>query len=160
MGKLPENIIQMLNDNAGGFHNLLGLQFTDVTLDRLVAELEVSEKHHQVYGIVHGGVYAAIAESMCSVGAVINVMTERKNAVGLENTTTFLRAVRSGILKCIAVPLARGRRAHVWETRIYDNQDCLAASGRVRLMILASEDILAGQAVEFDAASCNTPGAQ
>ncbi len=160
MEKLPENIIQMLNDNAGGFNKVLGLQFTDVTLDRLVAELEVSEKHHQIYGIVHGGVYAAIAESMCSVGAVINVMGEQKNAVGLENTTTFLRAVRSGILKCIAVPLARGRRAHVWETRIYDNQDRLAASGRVRLMILESKDVLAGKAVEFDAASCSTDGAK
>ena len=78
MGKLPENIIQMLNDNAGGFNEVLGLQFTDVTLDRLVAELEVSKKHHQIYGIVHGGVYAAISESMCSVGAVINVMEENK----------------------------------------------------------------------------------
>lgn len=62
--------------------------------------------------------------------------------------------------KCLALPLARGRRAHVWETNIYDNQDHLAASGRVRLMILAPEDVLAGKAVEFDAASCSTPGAE
>jgi len=153
MGKLPDNIIELLNEKAGGFNTALGLKFTDVTLDHLVAEVEVSEKHHQIYGIVHGGVYSAIAESMCSVGAVINVMGENKNAVGLENTTTFLRAVRSGTLHCVATPLARGRRAHVWETRIHDDEDRLVASGRVRLMILAPNDALAGQEIQFNPTS-------
>ncbi|SMC85549.1 uncharacterized domain 1-containing protein [Desulfocicer vacuolatum DSM 3385] len=150
MGKLPDNITTLLNKEAGGFNTMLGLKFTHVTMERLQAELEISGKHHQVYGIVHGGVYAAIAESMCSVGAVINVMGENKNAVGLENSTTFLRAVRSGTLHCVATPLTRGRRAHVWETRIHDDRDRLVASGRVRLMILAPKDSLAGEEIQFE----------
>jgi len=149
MEKLPDNIIASLNANASGFTAVLGLKFTEVTLERLAAELKVQEKHHQIYGIVHGGVYSSIVETMCSVGAVLNVMGENKNAVGLENTTTFLRAVRSGTLYCVATPLARGRRAHVWETHIHDNQDRLVASGRVRLMILTPNDALAGQKVQF-----------
>ena len=147
MKKLPEDILTWLNENNGGFNKILGLKFTSVTLDRLEAELEISATHHQRYGIVHGGVYATITESMCSVGAVINVMEEKRSAVGLENSTSFLRAVRSGTLRCVTTPLARGRRAHVWETHIYDDRKRLVATGRVRLMILAPEDVIAGKKV-------------
>ena len=160
MEKLPENITQLINEKSKGFNQLLGLHFTNITMDCLEAELEISEQHHQIYGVVHGGVYASIAESLCSIGAVINVMGKQQNAVGLENTTTFLRAVRSGTLKCVAVPLARGRRTHVWETQIYDEQNHLAASGQVRLMILEAKDILAGKEIVFDAASCSSTGAK
>lgn len=149
MEKLPEDLTSYLNRNGGGFNQLMGLYFTNVTLQRLEAELEISEKHHQPYGIVHGGVYASIAETMCSVGAGINVMPLNKSAVGLENSTTFLRAVRRGTLYCTATPMSLGRRAHVWETRIHDDQKRLVASGRVRLMILDAREEVAGRELKF-----------
>lgn len=71
--------------------------------------------HLQAYGIVHGGVYAGIIESLASVGAAIHALAEGKSVVGLENHTSFLRAVRSGTLHGVAKPLTRGRRSPVWE---------------------------------------------
>jgi uncharacterized protein (TIGR00369 family) len=120
------------------------LHFTTVTADELVAELEVNERHLQPYGLVHGGVYATMIETVCSTGAALSVLADGKATVGLENTTSFLRAVRSGWLRCKATPLVRGRRSHVWQADIRDEQQRLVATGRVRLLILDSSALAAG----------------
>ena len=67
--------------------------------------------------------------------------------VGLENHTSFLRAVRSGKLRAVAKPLTRGRRSQVWEGSVYDEEGRLAATGRVRLLVLEPETDLAGARV-------------
>jgi uncharacterized protein (TIGR00369 family) len=114
----------------------MGLKFVEATPDEFVAELEVGDQHRQPYGLVHGGVYSAMIETVCSTGAALNVMPEGKSAVGLENSTSFLRAARSGTLRCTAGPLVRGRRSHVWQAQIHDDRGRLVATGRVRLLVL------------------------
>jgi uncharacterized protein (TIGR00369 family) len=136
MDAFPENVVNLINERLGGYNNVIGLRFVEASPDRFVAELEVDERHLQPYGLVHGGVYASMIESLCSTGAALSVWNEGKSTVGLENTTAFLRAVRSGTLRGTARPLARGRRSHVWEAEIKDDRDRLVASGRVRLMVL------------------------
>lgn len=136
MDVFPENVVNLINERLGGFNNAIGLRFVEASPDRFVAELEIDERHLQPYGLVHGGVYAGMIESLCSTGAALSVWNEGQNTVGLENTTAFLRAVRSGTLRGTARPLARGRRSHVWEAEIKDDRDRLVASGRVRLMVL------------------------
>lgn len=147
MSILPDDLTEFCNSGSGGFHSLIGLEFTDVTLEELQAQLVVTQKHHQPHGIVHGGVYASIAETMCSVGATLHVISASKSAVGLENSTSFIRAHREGTIYCVATPLTLGRRSHVWETRISDERKRLLALGRVRLMILNSKEQVAGQAL-------------
>jgi uncharacterized protein (TIGR00369 family) len=67
--------------------------------------------------------------------------------VGLENTTSFVRAVRAGTrLHAVAVPLTRGRKSQLWEGRILDEEDRLVAIGRVRLLCLPAAEALAGEA--------------
>lgn len=149
MQSLPQQVLEMLNTTLGGFDLAMGLRFLDVTPDKLVAELTVEQKHKQPYGIVHGGVYAAMIETVCSTGAAVNVLDEGKTAVGLENTTSFLRAVRSGRLRCTAEPQFRGRRSHVWEAKVQDDQNRLAATGRVRLIILEPGAEAAGTVVRL-----------
>ena len=136
MSAFPENVLDLINQRLGGYNRVMGLRFIQATEDRFVAELEIDERHLQPYGLVHGGVYAGMIESLCSTGAALSVWTEGKSTVGLENTTTFLRAVRSGILRGTARPLARGRRSQVWEASIHDECRRLVAAGRVRLMVL------------------------
>lgn len=132
----PENAVEMLNEIIGGFNRLLGLRFIGAEPGKYVAELEIAEKHRQPYGIVHGGVYSAMIETLCSTGAALAVYSEGKSAVGLDNSTSFLRAVRSGILRGTARPVFTGKRSHVWEAEIVDDRGRVAATGRVRLMIL------------------------
>ena len=136
MNAFPENVLELINANLGGFNNALGLQFTKATPDEFVAELEITDRHLQPYGLVHGGVYAGMIETLCSTGAALSVWGGNKNTVGLENNTSFLKAVRGGRLSCTARPLVLGKRSHVWEASIHDNQSRLVAAGRVRLMVL------------------------
>ena len=136
MSAFPENVLDLINQRLGGYNRAMGLRFIEAAEDRFVAELEVDERHLQPYGLVHGGVYAGMIESLCSTGAALSVWNEGKSAVGLENTTTFLRAVRSGILRGTARPLVLGRRSHVWEASIQDDRRRRVAAGRVRLMVL------------------------
>ena len=69
--------------------------------------------------------------------------------VGLENNTSFIRAVRAGVrLRAIATPLTRGRRTQVWEARVIDEEDRLVATGRVRLLCLDNDQALAGEQVK------------
>ena len=136
MSAFPENGLDLINQRLGGYNRVMGLRFIQATEDRFVAELEIDDRHLQPYGLVHGGVYAGMIESLCSTGAALSVWNEGKSAVGLENTTTFLRAVRSGILRGTARPLVLGRRSHVWEASIQDDRRRRVAAGRVRLMVL------------------------
>jgi 1,4-dihydroxy-2-naphthoyl-CoA hydrolase len=130
-----------------GYDAAMGLRFISIGKDELRAEVEVGDQHRQPYGLVHGGVYAGIVESLCSVGAAVNVFTKGKNAVGLENSTSFLRAVRSGTLRGRALPLTRGRKTQVWTVTITDDDDRLVASGRVRMLIIDEGASIAGAQV-------------
>mgnify|MGYP002078543734 CR=1 FL=1 len=139
----------MINAGKGGYNELLGLEIVRATVDEVVARLEVGPRHHQPYGVVHGGVYASMIETVASVGAALNVIPEGRHTVGLENSTTFLRATREGHLTATAPPLARGRRSHVWEVAVTDDGGRLVAKGRVRLLCLEGDAQLAGESVRF-----------
>lgn len=134
---------------AGSFSAALGLRFTRATRDEVLAELTITERHHQPYGVVHGGVHASVIETLSSVGAGIAAFEHNKSVLGLENHTTFVRAVRDGTLLARATPITRGRRTQVWETNIRTAQGDLVASGRVRLLLLDPESQVAGRAVGF-----------
>jgi 1,4-dihydroxy-2-naphthoyl-CoA hydrolase len=149
MEALPENVIEMINANIGGFNRTMGLHFVKAAPDEYVAELDITDRHLQPYGLVHGGVYAGMIETLCSTGAALTVWEENKHTVGLENNTSFLRAVRSGRLRCTARPLVVGKRSHVWEATVHDDQDRLVATGRVRLMVLEPGAAAAGVEVEM-----------
>jgi len=149
MNAFPDNVLELINANLGGFNNALGLQFTKAIPDEYVAEIEIADRHLQPYGLVHGGVYAGMIETLCSTGAALAVWGENKNTVGLENNTSFLKAVRGGRLRCTARPLLLGKRTHVWEAGIHDDQGRLVASGRVRLMVLEPGAAVAGREVSM-----------
>ena len=133
-------------DDAVAFINALpgwvkemGIVITKATVDEVACEWEVAEKHHQGYGIVHGGVYCGVVESLASIGAALVAMPRGQRVVGLENTTSFIRAVRSGKLHAIARPVTRGRTTQVWEAWVRDEKEQLIAQGHVRLACLDGE---------------------
>ena len=150
MDAFPENMLEILNENRGGFNNAMGLTFIKATPDEYVAEIEITDHHMQPYGLVHGGVYAGMIETMCSTGSALTVWEENKSTVGLENNTSFLKAVRSGRLRCTARPLVLGKRSHVWEASIHDDKNRLVAAGRVRMMVLEPGASVAGRVVNME----------
>lgn len=129
----PENVADILNSSPGWLREM-GVELLQASPDEVVCEWTVAQKHLQNYGIVHGGVHCGVVESLASIGAALAARPHNQRVVGLENSTSFVRAVRSGRLRGRAVPVTRGRTTQVWEARITDEQDRIVAQGRVRLL--------------------------
>ncbi len=132
-----------MNAARGGWNEAMGLVFVRASADEVIAECEVGPGHLQPHGIVHGGVYSGIVETVASVGAALHAAPRGYTVVGLENHTSFLHAVREGTLRATARPLTRGRRTQVWEATITDAMGKIAATGRVRLLCLEPEAAMA-----------------
>ena len=123
-------------DIIGNFVAFLGLEFTELAPDRVVATWTVEPKLHQPYGILHGGVHCSVVETLASVGAAMWIGDKAK-VVGVNNNTDFFRAVTDGTLTSTATPLHRGRSQQLWlvET-VTDADGRIAARGQVRLQNL------------------------
>ena len=119
-----------------GFLTDLGVKITRASADDVLLTLEVSKRHLQPFGILHGGVHCALIESAASIGAWYAAGNEP--VVGVEHQTSFLKPTREGAtLSALATPIAVGRRTQLWQVAVTDENDKLMASGRVRLMTLS-----------------------
>ncbi|MQY26278.1 PaaI family thioesterase [Nocardia aurantia] len=134
-GMTPEQLTALSGDS---FSDLIGLKFTEMSPDRVVGELVVTPRLHQPHGIVHGGVYCSVIETLASVAAGI-WFGERGRVVGVNNNTDFLRATREGTLRGVATPIHRGRSQQLWQVVLTDDQDRVVARGQVRLQNLTVE---------------------
>ena len=119
-----------------GWVREMGILIRSVSDDEVTAEWTVAEKHHQGYGIVHGGVHCGVVETLASIGAAFVALPRKQRIVGLENTTSFIRAVRGGMLRAVARSVTRGRTTQVWGCDILDEEGKLVAKGQVRLLCL------------------------
>ena len=147
MADEPDNFAELCNANPGGWNRAMGVRFLKATPDEVVGELTVTPTHHQPYGIVHGGVMAGVIETLCSVGAAVVATPRNQSVVGVDNHTSFLKAVREGTLRITARPITRGRRTQLWEAEVRDAESRLVATGRVRLLCLDEGAELAGEVV-------------
>lgn len=133
----PPDAISPSNFRAA-FDSELGLQFTELSPDGARAQLEVKPKLLQPTGLVHGGVYCSMIESMASVAAYtwLNARGDGGNVVGVNNNTDFLRSISSGMVYATAEPIHRGRRQQLWLVTVTDSTDRVVARGQVRLQNL------------------------
>jgi 1,4-dihydroxy-2-naphthoyl-CoA hydrolase len=123
-----------------GFDNELGLTYLEMTPDGGRAQLKIHDKLLQPWGIVHGGVYCSIVESLASVSAHF-WLTENGGGtvVGVNNNTDFLRAISAGTVTAVSTPIHRGRRQQLWLITVTDDTGRLVARGQVRLQNLPAE---------------------
>ena len=127
-----------------GFARAMDFTFVEATEDAVAIEFTVAEQHLQPYGIVHGGVHAGVIETVCSIGAGIaaRLRGHTGGVVGLENHTSFIRAVTPGTkLRGRAVPVTRGRTTHVWKAEVTDPQGRIVAHGTVRLLVVTPQQL-------------------
>lgn len=120
---------------GAGFDKELGLTFLEVTPDGGRAQLTIKDSLLQPWGIVHGGVYCSIIESLASVSAHVWLTSTGSGGtvVGVNNNTDFLRAISAGTVTAVSTPIHRGRRQQLWLITITDDNDKLIARGQVRL---------------------------
>jgi 1,4-dihydroxy-2-naphthoyl-CoA hydrolase len=122
-------------NSMGNFVEHLGVDFTEVSGEKVVATWQARPELHQPYGIVHGGVHCSLVETLASVGAA-SWLGDRGKVVGVNNNTDFYRAVRTGTLTSTATPVHQGRSQQVWVVETVDEEGRLAARGQVRLQNL------------------------
>ena len=145
---MGEDFAARMNEIKGGWPELMGITITKASADEVRAELTVGPQHLQPYGVVHGGVHCGLIETLASVGAALFALPRGQSVVGLENSTSFVRAVREGAkLHAVSTPITRGRTTQVWEATIFDDEDRIVAAGRVRLLCLDQDRPLAGEQV-------------
>ncbi|MGH9420493.1 MAG: hotdog fold thioesterase [Thermoanaerobaculia bacterium] len=117
----------------------IGIELTVLTSEKVVATMPVDHRTQQPFGLLHGGASAALAETVASLGAFLNIDPEKQAAVGLELNANHLRAKKDGIVTATATPIHRGRRTHVWEIRIEDESNRLVCVSRCTLAIVDRE---------------------
>jgi 1,4-dihydroxy-2-naphthoyl-CoA hydrolase len=114
----------------------LGIEIVEATRERVVARMPVGPKVHQPFGLLHGGASVALAETVASTAGWMQVDPEKETVVGLEINANHLRAKRDGVVTAVATALHIGRKTHVWDVRITDEQGKLVCVSRCTLAVV------------------------
>ena len=116
------------------FMALLDIEFEERGPTRVVGSIAADDRHHQPWGLVHGGLYTTAIESFATTGAYEAVRDQGLMAVGVTNVTDFLRPHRHGRLAVVATAIQQGRTQQLWQVEIRRPEDQkLVARGQVRL---------------------------
>jgi 1,4-dihydroxy-2-naphthoyl-CoA hydrolase len=140
---MAEPTVEQLNATVRGFDRLYGLELLGYGDGEVSAQVSVRDEVKQRAGLVHGGVYASIAESMASLATALAVMPDGNTAMGLSNNTSFLRPVTEGVVHAHATAIHRGRTTWVWDVRFTDDA---GRSCAVTRMTIAVRPVPAGRA--------------
>jgi len=122
-------------DSMGGAAELLDIEIVEMSDEKVVATMPVTKKHHQPFGVLHGGVSVVLAESVASVGAYL-AAPDGFVAMGIEINANHIRAVREGTVTAVATPVHRGRSTQVWQVEITGDNDKLICVSRCTLAIV------------------------
>ncbi len=113
----------------------LGFEFIEIKEDSARAQVPVTGRTLQPYGLVHGGVYAALAESIASIATATAVWSDGNIAVGLSNATSFVRPATQGTVHATATRRHRGRTTWIWDVDMTDDEGRLCATTRVTMAV-------------------------
>ena len=131
----------MTEDAAGAPQNLndaLGMNVGEFDEERITGSFEVTDRVRQPFGIVHGGAYASLAETLASVATYFAVQGNGEIAVGQNNDTSFLRPVSSGTVQAEGTRRHRGRTSWIWDVEFTDDQGRVCALSRVTIAVRPS----------------------
>lgn len=130
------NAADITESFKGTLVDTLGIRFTEATADRVVAELEWREALTTVGGSLHGGTLMALADTLGAAATILNLPAGATTTT-LESKTNFFAAGRAGTVRAETIPLHRGKRTHVWQTRVTDG------TGRLLSMTIQTQMVLA-----------------
>lgn len=121
-----------------GLAAAIGIEIIELTASRVVATMPVDDRTRQPYGLLHGGASVALAETVASLGSIMNIDQQLFSAVGLEINANHIRAKREGIVRGTATPIHVGRSTHVWSIEIVDEEGRLVCTSRCTMAIIAA----------------------
>lgn len=124
-----------INEILLGFDRLYGLELLECTESEARAQVVVGEEHKQPAGLVHGGLYASIAEAIASIATGMTVLEEGHMAMGMTNNTSFLRPLTEGTVHAHATRLHRGRTTWLWDVSFTDDNGRTCALTRMTIAV-------------------------
>jgi len=133
---IRDKVQHFLNIERKHMGDQLGIEFLSFSRAKIVASMPVDERTHQPFGILHGGASVALAETVSSVGAWLNIDTDKQAAVGLEINANHIRPMRSGKVIGTAKPVHRGAQTQIWEIDIRNEQDKRVCISRCTLAVI------------------------
>ena len=136
---MSSEIDRLFASAHGTLLTTLGIELVEVSTDHVSATMPVTPAVHQPFGLLHGGASVALAETVASIGAWMNVDRASQAAVGIEINANHLRAKRDGTLFAKARPMHVGRTTQVWEVRIVDEAEKLVCVSRCTLAVVPRE---------------------
>jgi 1,4-dihydroxy-2-naphthoyl-CoA hydrolase len=126
---------EQINAALRGYDSLYGLELVSYTDTEVQARVTVREELKQPAGLIHGGVYASMAESMTSLATALAVYEGGNTAMGLSNNTSFLRPITAGVVHATATRIHRGRTTWVWDVRFSDDDGHTCAVTRMTIAV-------------------------
>ena len=113
----------------------IGIEFTELGEDFIKGRMPVDHRTNQPYGLLHGGASAALAETLGSIGSALVVDHSKFFCVGLEINANHIRSAKQGFVTGIATPLHLGRQTHVWDIKIYNEENKLTCVSRLTVAV-------------------------
>jgi len=134
--------VETINKRAqNSLSDHLGILFTEVGQDFVCATMPINEKTTQPMGIMHGGASAALAETVGSAAANFCIDQNEFVCVGLEINVNHLKPVSKGKVKAVAKPYHLGRKTHVWEIKLFNDDNKLVSISRLTLAVISKAEI-------------------
>lgn len=128
--------VEQLEFARASFNDLVGIELDLLSRDRIEAHVDVTDDLTQPYGLVHGGVYTTLVETLGSIAGALRVLPDGDAVVGVSNSTDFLRSTRDGRIEAVCTPVHVGRTQHLWLTVCSDGEGRLLARGQLRVQVL------------------------
>ena len=126
---------EQINAATHGFDALYGLEWLDCSDTEVRAQVTVRDELKQPAGLVHGGLYAAIAESIASIATALAVFEQGDIAMGQSNSTSFLRPITEGVVHALGTRVHQGRSTWVWDVRFSDDAERTCAVTRMTIAV-------------------------
>lgn len=123
-----------------GFDSLFGYAELEHGDGEVRARIPVKPELLQPFGLVHGGLYASVAETLASIGTYLGVREQGMHAMGLSNQTSFIRPITEGDIHVTARAIHRGRSTWIWECEVRDDQQRLCAVTRMTIAVRAPRE--------------------
>ncbi len=136
------NLIDINSLGKNTLGDTLGIKFTKIGNNFLEATMPVDERTKQPFGLLHGGANVALAETMGSVASLLCVNQELFIAVGIEINANHIKAVMQGYVTAICTPLNVAGKNHIWDIKIYNNNNELTCISRFTCTIVAKNKFL------------------
>ena len=135
-----KDILEKLNSiNKNTLMETLGIRYTEIGSDYLVATMPVNSKVHQPMGLLHGGATVALAESVGSSASHYFTRDDNTEVRGIEINANHLRSVKTGIVRATAKIIHKGRSTHLWEIKIEDEEGKLISICKLTCIVLAKK---------------------